>query len=238
MADLETAISAATSDDTGVRTGTVSSISPLVISLQGGVVNNPGSLKSYIPAVGDTVALLRQGDSWLCLGAVSSTANYFSQQILTANTAMVTFSNIPPYLARLEIFYRAANTLGAVTLRMRINGDGSVSYSSINLAGTGASVLTEQLGADAFYVGVIGNTLTGAGVGTIWINDWNQYTIGSALHEVYVNGSNNATNNYTRLGMGNYTNALTTPRTSINLYADGGGNLLLAGSLFRVEGYV
>lgn len=72
MADLEAAIADATQDDTGIRTGTVSAISPFTVSLQGGTVLNPGLLRSYIPAVGDTVVLLRQGDSWLCLGNVST----------------------------------------------------------------------------------------------------------------------------------------------------------------------
>jgi hypothetical protein len=57
-----------------VRIGTVVSLSPLTVSLQQTNMVNMGVLDSYIPTVGDVVALLGQsavssdGSSWLLLG--------------------------------------------------------------------------------------------------------------------------------------------------------------------------
>lgn len=86
MPDLLDAISAATNDDTGIRTGTIATLSPLTVSLQGGTVKSPGVLRSYSPALGDTVILLRQGDSWLCLGSVAAGRAFLGANSTTLGT--------------------------------------------------------------------------------------------------------------------------------------------------------
>jgi hypothetical protein len=63
-----------------VRIGTVASVVPLVVSVQGSLFTDVGVLAGYVPVVGQTVALLGQssvsadGSSWLALGAITSSA--------------------------------------------------------------------------------------------------------------------------------------------------------------------
>lgn len=53
--------------------GTVTSIAPLKVGIQnGGEVDKPGCVSAYLPTVGDTVALMRQGQTWLVLGAIAT----------------------------------------------------------------------------------------------------------------------------------------------------------------------
>ena len=59
-----------------VRIGTVTGINPVIVSLQGTVLEDVGFLGSYVPAVGDSVVLLGQSStvstdptSWLALGS-------------------------------------------------------------------------------------------------------------------------------------------------------------------------
>lgn len=57
--------------DDNMRIGVVTSVDPLTVDVQGGPVF-PGHLSSYGAVVGDTVALLRQDQSWLVLGSPRS----------------------------------------------------------------------------------------------------------------------------------------------------------------------
>jgi hypothetical protein len=164
---------------------------------------------------------------------------WMRQQILTTTTAVVIFNNIPASLSRLEIFWRGATNLaGAVSARMDVNGDSSVQYTTLDVAGTGGAVATEQLASSAFYIGVTGGaTSASPGSGTIWCNDWNQYTLGLGypLNINMINGSGNPTNNYTRFMYGKYASGLTTPKTKLQFFCDAGASWL-RGSLFRIEG--
>lgn len=57
-----------------MHTGVVEQASPLVIVWKGGQVIEPGVLDWYVPIVGDNVSLLRQGQTWLCMGRIRSGA--------------------------------------------------------------------------------------------------------------------------------------------------------------------
>lgn len=56
----------------GMRIGIVVSTAPLLVSLNGGTLDSAGTLRSYTPRVGDNVAMVRQGSTWLVLGATAS----------------------------------------------------------------------------------------------------------------------------------------------------------------------
>lgn len=58
--------------DNGLRIGVVAQSSPLQVNVQGGLVENPGVLGGEQFAVGTTVALLRQDQTWLVLGSVAT----------------------------------------------------------------------------------------------------------------------------------------------------------------------
>lgn len=67
MTDLASAV-AGLSPDGGLRTGKVTRINPLEVNVAGGTVEGAGRLGPV--AVGDTVSLMRTGDTWLVLGVV------------------------------------------------------------------------------------------------------------------------------------------------------------------------
>lgn len=61
-----------------VRIGVVASENPVIVNVQGALFTDVGVINGYIPALGDTVALLGQsaisadGSSWLLLGRVAT----------------------------------------------------------------------------------------------------------------------------------------------------------------------
>ncbi len=70
--DLTLAIQQAQPPDSGFRVGTVETINPLSVALQGGAVTRAGCLDSYYPVVGDSVIMARQDGSWCVLGTARS----------------------------------------------------------------------------------------------------------------------------------------------------------------------
>lgn len=68
MTDLAGAISEMPPDNY-LRVGTVTAVNPLVLDLAGGVVERAGRLCQV--GIGDRVACMRQGQSWLVLGRIS-----------------------------------------------------------------------------------------------------------------------------------------------------------------------
>lgn len=85
---LPVAITATSSPDNNMRIGEVSQTAPLIVNVQGGLVVSPGVLQYAQFSVGDTVALLRQDQSWLVQGAVASSDS-------ASLTGQVAFSNPP-----------------------------------------------------------------------------------------------------------------------------------------------
>lgn len=76
--DLADATAAeAAKSNTGLRLGTVvsSSSAGVMVSVSGGTVGPAATVSSYSPAVGDTVAIIRQDSSWLVLGGSAPVPN-------------------------------------------------------------------------------------------------------------------------------------------------------------------
>lgn len=72
MMTFPLAISQANAPDNRMRIGTVSTVNPLEVNVQGEVVRSPGVVdRSTGFTIGDVVALLRQDQTWLVLGRVS-----------------------------------------------------------------------------------------------------------------------------------------------------------------------
>jgi len=69
MSDLVTEI-ASMPPSNEVRVGTVTAVDPVVLDIGGGPVSNAGTLGRL--SIGQTVACIRQGDTWLVLGQVNS----------------------------------------------------------------------------------------------------------------------------------------------------------------------
>lgn len=67
---LPEAIANSLPPDNRLRIGVISSVSPARVNVQGTDVF-AGVLSSYTPVLGDTVAVLRQDQTWLILGRVT-----------------------------------------------------------------------------------------------------------------------------------------------------------------------
>lgn len=79
---LVQAVTDAMPPDNGIRVGKVDSLGPFRVNLAGGLIP-AGILNSYVPAVGDQVALIRQDQTWLAIGRIGS-----------ADMAYPTFANL------------------------------------------------------------------------------------------------------------------------------------------------
>lgn len=82
------AITDALPPDDRLRIGVVSQVAPLEVDVEGTPVRTPGVLNWANFSVGDTVALLRQDQSWLVLGVVAPSS-------FATMTGQVAFSNTP-----------------------------------------------------------------------------------------------------------------------------------------------
>lgn len=106
--------------DNELVVGVVTSISPLQVSARGGTVNNPGTIGSYVPAVGDPVQMLRQDATWLIMGSSASsedaslTTNGYNNNTAAATTVNVNYTNINP--VRFDFVKRFASTRVRVDL--------------------------------------------------------------------------------------------------------------------------
>lgn len=68
---LPEAITEALPPDDRLRIGVIASVAPVVVNVQGTLM--PGhALGSYAPVIGDSVAVLRQDQTWLIFGKTSS----------------------------------------------------------------------------------------------------------------------------------------------------------------------
>lgn len=71
MADSAETLAIAVADtqppDSGVRIGTITSVYPLRVNLQGGLITNAGCASNFTPAIGQSVIMLRQDSTWMVL---------------------------------------------------------------------------------------------------------------------------------------------------------------------------
>lgn len=113
--DLAQATAAeAAKSDTSMRLATVASVSSsggVMISINGATVGPAACVSSYVPTVGDNVAVIRQGASWLVLGisgspTVSSAAG--SLALLVSWTASLN------HVSRVALGNRAAGMIVAI----------------------------------------------------------------------------------------------------------------------------
>lgn len=94
MPDLVSQIANTVGQPASVRVGTIASLNPVVVTVQGAVMNNVGLIGDYSPQVGDPVILLGQSSqagsdpaSWVALGAASSSGlqTLFAMSTVTFN---------------------------------------------------------------------------------------------------------------------------------------------------------
>ena len=113
-----------------VRIGIVTQVLPLLIDVQGTLMRGVGKLDSYLPMVGDYVALLGQsavsadGSSWLALGrasvsdvatsrlgAIARGLRITSSSGTTTEIGVLRIDNIPVFEGRLYRVWLATSTL-------------------------------------------------------------------------------------------------------------------------------
>ena len=102
MTSTAAAIGAVLPPDNELVVGTVTSVTPFIVTSRGGPINNPGVLGSYRPGLGDPVQMLRQDGTWLVMGAsasaVDAAAGLGSYNLpgTADTTALGTYTNLDP----------------------------------------------------------------------------------------------------------------------------------------------
>jgi hypothetical protein len=66
-------------------------------------------------------------------------------QLITANTADLTFTSIPQTYKHLQIRYVARGNNNVTNLRFRLNGDTGANYATHSLFGTGSGVFSDEI---------------------------------------------------------------------------------------------
>lgn len=116
--------------DNEIRTGTVFAIEGKALVVLSNNAQIPaGYLASYVPRVGDTVALIRQGADWLCLGMVAGAAMPVQKAALVEG-----WGDWDPVLTNITV-----GTGGVVTAHRRIL-NGSCDYRFKFVMGTGSAI--------------------------------------------------------------------------------------------------
>lgn len=104
MTDLAGEIRDVMPPDNGTRVGTVVGVEPLVVDVAGGLVPC-GVLAPYSPSVGDSVAIIRQDGSWLCLGTHGP----------AAATGWLTYATVLPSGSTASATYATMTGIGTQT---------------------------------------------------------------------------------------------------------------------------
>lgn len=199
MSSLTQAVAAALPPDNEMVFGIVTAANPLTVSVRG-ALQNPGTLGSYLPAVGDTVALLRQDATWLCLGSnvsggtaatLPSVAAYNAAGVVNSTTS-ATYANVTGITAAFT------KRSGASLLRIDLNASlflttnpntraefaVVVGLSTLTVAGMLINPVSTHttISGGGFYAGIPAGTynpvqlqwLRSSGTGTLSMNtdDW------------------------------------------------------------------
>lgn len=152
-------IAAAPGQPSSVRIGVVSEANPVVVSAQGVEFNDVGFLGSYVPALGDVVALLGQSSqagsdpaSWLCLGSIVS-----SPSTLLIQAGQVSFTFVSLTSSFLDVVF-ATPFISTPAITCTIANNGGVSNGWMVRAGmpspTGFRVSVTTQGAAVSWTGI------------------------------------------------------------------------------------
>jgi hypothetical protein len=148
----------------------------------------------------------------------------------STTTAGITFSSIPQTYKNLQIIYTAICQDGA-GLGLRWNGL-TTNYSRGRMVGTAAGAPTTLMAGSQIEVPMMGNVgLATIGCGSI---EFANYTASRNVNVRSFAGLATTSTNGIELNGG--TNSNGDPVTSIIIRCEGGGNLLLAGSVFSLYG--
>lgn len=162
------AITEALPPDDRMRIGIVTQSAPLAVDVQGASVMAPGVLNFAHFSVGDTVALLRQDQSWLVLGSIAPSSS-------SGITGLVGFSGSPGVDTTTSATYNNYGVNTATTFtkmipgtRVRIDFSTSIFASG---GSAGAQFGLQFIGANTVYdmtrmlINTAGEHLTFAGGG-------------------------------------------------------------------------
>lgn len=234
--------------DTTFRVGTVSAFDPsgvaLQVQVQGGVLENVGFLQSYQPAIGDSVLLALNGQTWIALGSLNQHVGGFAaRQTVPAGQTLATVRFvIPTNMTELVVGYSARCAKPATDvddLRIRLNDSAAAVYTSQDTQGNGAgtgSVLIDSGGTSAF-IGQVPAVTSAAGVfgsGNVWFQGWDLTGRGSGPSWTFHNAM---MSHGGLLNVGGGWANLAGPLFSLT-FLTAGGQGFVAGSTFYVRGYV
>lgn len=229
--------------------GTVSSITngQAFVVFDGSSVAQPVQCgQTVVPFTGDRVVLLHVGSEWVIIQRTVSVVTpgnetLLSEQILVANAATVTITNIPQTFRDLRITtsLRDAAVGSYFNWALRFNNDSSAVYAEM---GTFISNFSGAAG----YISNTGITSTGhgmvAGSNSAGANVWGNSVVelpdyarsGTEKNGFYQSGIwNGSTTGLWATGYFSYAN--TAPITTLQLFPSGGTSLV-TGSIIRLYG--
>lgn len=120
MTSLPASIAASMPSDNEMVIGTVTSVNPLTVAVRGGTVYAPGLLNSYIPNLNEVVVLMREGATWLVLGA-STSATAGAVPIINVNTAGTVQSTASPTYVNVTNFRATGFTKRLSSTQLRVD---------------------------------------------------------------------------------------------------------------------
>ena len=105
--------------------GTVTNTNPLTVAVRGGTVYSPGVLNSYIPNLNEVVVLIREGATWLVLGAATS-ATAGARPVVNINEAATAQASGNPAYTNVTNFRALGFTKRLTTTNLRIDFSASL----------------------------------------------------------------------------------------------------------------
>lgn len=206
MADsYSAAVNDALPPDDNMRVGIVTQAAPLIVNVQGGEVRTPGVLAGANFAVNDTVSLLRQNQSWLVLGTVSSSnttsvsgasgVNGYTGNDTTSSAGFSTLgTSTAPFVKRLagtkvKIEFAAScySTVASTAVEYAVRITGPVTLTAVtsglfinnineHLFAAGTALLTGAP-AGSYVADPLWRRVSGTGVLTTDAGDWISYVL-------------------------------------------------------------
>lgn len=170
-----------------VRVGKVDSLAPLVVSVQGVPFQTVGTLQSYAPQVGDSVALLGQSPTsgsdpttWLALGGLSAQGQ---QNFMAQLTSSV---NLPVALTLLAGTTINFTTTSAATL---VQAWYTADLESVGATLTQGSVRPVVDGATLPSQTLIVYNMPVINTGRFTMNQQTMFTVGPGAHTIELHGA-------------------------------------------------
>jgi hypothetical protein len=172
-------------------------------------------------------------------GAAAGAYELIATQLITANTADLTFASIPQTYKHLQIRYVARGNNNVTNLRFRLNSDSGTNYSNHSLFGNGSGVFsdndtnsTSMQTTEFAHDGVLANVF---GPGVFDFLDYSSASKNTTMRGLA--GQDSANGDLTpRIRLRSAVWRNTAAVTSLTVFTDSGTGRFVSGSRFSLYG--